>query len=97
MDYEQENTLRALQGRPLLKGFTSSVLEYKEFVVTYREEDKFLEDGNVDTLIHDMLYGLGKSLSDEYGFATGYRKFKLRLLNMILEEQSNHDQLSNTD
>lgn len=38
-----------------------------------------------DTYLHDMLYGVGSSLSEDYRFATGYRQF-LQDLKAVIED-----------
>lgn len=49
--------------------------KFKEYVNTYDKRKNGLD--NDDTIVKDMLYGIGLCLDkEEYTFAEGYRKFK---------------------
>jgi len=64
--------------------------KYKEFVNTYDDQVGFTSYSE-ETIINDMLYGIGICLDDdEYGFADGYARFRIKLLGIInkkLEEK----------
>jgi hypothetical protein len=57
----------------------SAVAYLKEFMATYDQQHGYA-DYSDETYIDDVLYGLGVSLSGEYQFAGGFRKFKALLL-----------------
>ena len=51
-------------------------VEYmRKFMDTYDQQQGY-QDYSDRTYIDDVLYGLGASLSGEYEFAGGYRKFR---------------------
>jgi hypothetical protein len=50
-----------------------------KFMATYDQQHGY-QDYSDETYINDVLYGLGVSLSDEYQFAGGFRKWRAKLL-----------------
>jgi len=48
--------------------------KFKEYVNTYEPKTHGINKWN--TILNDMLYGLGISLDDEFEFADGFKKFK---------------------
>jgi hypothetical protein len=61
-----------------------AVAYLRNFMATYDQQQGY-GDYSDETYINDVLYGLGVSLSDEYQFAGGFRKF-LTLLRDHLEK-----------
>lgn len=61
------------------KRIESAVKYLREYMNTYDQQIGYA-DYSDRTYIDDVLYGLGVSLSKEYQFAGGYRKFKALLL-----------------
>jgi len=47
--------------------------KFKNYVNTYDPER--LGNNQVDSIIKDMLYGIGISLGDKFRFSDGYKKF----------------------
>ena len=70
------------------KPMKQSVQELTKYMETYPNQYGY-ESWPVDTLIDDVLYGLGVSISDEYRFADGYDKFKKLLLDRLQKEEEN--------
>lgn len=58
---------------------TEAVKYLRDYMNTYDQQREYA-DYSDRTYIDDVLYGLGVSLSTEYQFAGGYRKFKALLL-----------------
>ena len=60
--------------------------KFKLFVNNYKETDYTgQKQYSNEVIIKDMIYGLGISLNDvKYSWATGFKKFKLLLINKIL-------------
>lgn len=56
----------------------SAVAYLREFMNTYDQQQGY-SDYSDETYINDVLYGLGVSLSKEYQFAGGFRKFRALL------------------
>ena len=54
---------------------TEAVKYLQEYMNTYHLQFQYA-DYSDETYIEDVLYGLGVSLSKEYQFAGGFRKFK---------------------
>ena len=48
------------------------------YIATYPNQPGY-EDYHLETLINDVLYGLGVSISDDYRCADGFEKWKDRL------------------
>ena len=58
----------------------------KRYIDTYDKQFGYL-DYTDETIIDDILYGLGVAIdSDEYKFASGFRKFKERLAKHLAKE-----------
>jgi hypothetical protein len=51
------------------------VAKMKRYVENYDKQPFYL-DYSDDTFIHDMLYGIGISISTKYEYAPGYDKFR---------------------
>lgn len=60
------------------KRITKAVAYLRDFMNTYDQQQGY-GDYSDDTYINDVLYGLGVSLSKEYQFAGGFRKFRALL------------------
>ena len=87
---EEENIIRALQGRKPLNDMEEMIDNFTNYVDTYKTQDKSRHYiNNPDAFIADMLYGLGKSMSEEYEWATGYSKFLQRIAPMV-ERDTRH-------
>lgn len=69
---------------PSQKKMAEAVAYLKKFIGTYDQQPMYL-DYREDTLIEDILYGLGASLDSKYQFAGGLRTFKERLLEHLKE------------
>ena len=76
---DAENTMRALQERDLLRSQEEMVDKFKHYVATY---EPYLSQ-SPDQFINDMLYGIGRSMCNEYEFAVGFLKFQDRLKQQI--------------
>ena len=58
------------------------IQKFKEYVQTYDVKKHGLD--NDDTIVKDMLYGIGLCLDkEEYRFADGYKKFKTFLKTLL--------------
>jgi hypothetical protein len=62
-----------------MKRMERAVAYMKKFMDTYDQQQGY-GDYSDETYINDVLYGLGASLSGEYEFAGGFRKFRALLL-----------------
>ena len=73
-DYKAMN--RQDKGNDFIANVSKFDLEkFKEYVNTYDQRKNGLD--NDETIVKDMLYGIGLCLDkEEYCFAGGYRKFK---------------------
>lgn len=56
------------------------------YMVTYPKQPGY-KDYSDETLINDVLYGLGVGLSEKYRMADGFREFKAVLLKHLKESQ----------
>lgn len=73
---DKENTVRILQERPQLREVEQIVASIQHYVATY---DTKQFRGDPDVFIEDMLYGIGRAMSEEYIMAAGFWKFKRRI------------------
>jgi len=86
MNRAQQNTWRTMQGLPTLPTMEEIVAKLQHYVETYDKQEGF-EDYTDETLIDDVIYGLGAALGKEYQFADGFRKFEARLVKHIKQKQ----------
>ena len=56
-----------------------AVAYLQKYMATYDKQYGYL-DYRTETLIDDVLYGLGAALNADYQYADGFRKFKARLV-----------------
>lgn len=82
MNRYQQNTWRILNGQEPFPTMEEVVEKLKVYVDTYENIPGYKEFTD-ETLIDDVLYGLGAALSDEYKFANGYEKFKKDLIKYL--------------
>ena len=70
--------LSAAEKKDLKRKRVRNAVEYlKDYIGTYDELQPGYEDFSDETIINDLLYGLGVALQpDEYRFAGGFDKFK---------------------
>lgn len=87
MNRTKENTWRKLNNQPQLKSVKDIMHDLEHYVSTYMNQYG-AEEYSDETIINDILFGLGRSLSDEYNFAPGFEKFKDRLLEHIKENKA---------
>ena len=85
MNRAKENTWRITKGEQPLKSMRDVVLDLEDYICTYSSQPTY-EDFSDEVFIDDILYGLGKSLGDEYQFATGFSGFKEKLLKHLLQD-----------
>lgn len=55
-----------------------AILRLKAYIDTYDKQRGYL-DYSDETIINDMLYGIGMALDDKYMWAKGFAEFKERL------------------
>lgn len=60
------------------KHVKEAIEKLTRYMKTYDRQIGYL-DYSDETIIDDILYGLGAALSEDYMYADGYRKFKERL------------------
>ena len=70
---------RAKRLTPSQKKMAEAVAYLKKYIGTYDQQPMYL-DYREETLIDDILYGLGASLDKRYEFSGGFQAFKERLL-----------------
>jgi len=85
MNRSQQNTWRITQGLEPLKQMEAVVTDLQHYINTYSSQPTY-KDFSDELFIEDILYGLGTALSDEYRFASGYRKFKKELINHLIKD-----------
>lgn len=80
--FEQEDTMRALQNRDPLRAKEEMIEKFKHYVNTYEPHMTM----SPETFMRDMIYGIGRSMCDEYEFAVGYLKFIDRVKKLIEDD-----------
>ena len=69
--------------------------KFKEYVQTYDAKKNGLD--NDDTIVKDMLYGIGLSLNKkEFEFADGFKKFKTFIKAFLTEQELNQNKENET-
>lgn len=64
------------------------IASFKKYVDTYDKQFKYDEYSD-ETIINDMLYGLGICINkEEYKFSDGFDKFKRRLIEHLTQDAS---------
>ena len=79
MNRSKQNTWRAVQGKEPLKSMEEIVADLAHYMVTYSNQYGYKEYRD-ELFIDDVVYGLGKALSDEYSFANGFQAFRKKLI-----------------
>jgi len=77
--FAAENTMRKLQERDPIRSKEEMIKEFQKYVASY-EPHMTLDP---ETFIRDMMFGIGRSMSEEYNWAVGWLKFEGRIKEMI--------------
>lgn len=67
------------------KRMAGAVAYLAGYMANYAKQTGY-EDYRDETLIDDVLYGLGAALGDEYRFASGFELFKAKLCAHLAEQ-----------
>jgi hypothetical protein len=84
MNRKEQNTWNTLNNTPLVRPMKDVVAQFQKYMSTYHNQEGY-KDYSDECYIADVLYGLGVSLSDDYRFAQGFKKFKKDLIKLIDE------------
>ena len=77
-----KRTARAVDNRKRRERMKQIVAYLRGYMNTYDQQPEYL-DYPPETLVNDVLYGLGVALSDEYKYGEGFEKFKSKLLDHL--------------
>ena len=91
MNRAEQNTWRALEGKEPVRSMEEIVAELQKYVGTYHKQHGY-ENYRDEMYIDDILYGLGKSLSEEYEYANGFQKFRRFLIEYLGGELKEGDE-----